>query len=141
VEGRLGEPLPFADEQFDGLVAMRVIKYVLDTEAALAELARVVAPGGTIVFDLCNGRSLARLGYPGGSIGFISPASIPDLLRHAGLIPVVVQPGPRLPHPLYQRARSSAAANVLARLERAADRFLPGGAGARSIVVHAVRGR
>jgi SAM-dependent methyltransferase len=141
VEGRLGEPLPFADAHFDGVVAMRVVKYVLDTEAALAELARVVAPGGTVVFDLCNGRSLARLGYPAGSIGFITPASVPQLLRRAGLVATSIQPGPRLPHPLYQRARTPAAANLLAQLERVAERLFPGGAGARSIVVHAVRGR
>jgi hypothetical protein len=52
-----------------------------------------------------------------------------------------IQPGPRLPHPLYQRAHGPAAAGVLARLERVAERLFPGGAGARSIVVHAVRGR
>jgi SAM-dependent methyltransferase len=141
VEGRLGEPLPFADGQFDGLVAMRVVKYVLDTEAALAELARVVAPGGTLVFDLCNGRSLARLGYPSGSIGFISPASVPQLLRRVGLVPVSAQPGPRLPHPMYQRAQGARAARLLAGVERVAARLMPSGTGARSIVVHAVRGR
>jgi SAM-dependent methyltransferase len=141
VEGRLGEPLPFADAHFDGVVAMRVVKYVLDTEAALAELARVVAPGGTVVFDLCNGRSLARLGYPAGSIGFITPASVPELLRRAGLVASSIRPGPRLPHVLYQRAQGPAAANALSHLERVAERVLPGGTGARSIVVHAVRGR
>ncbi len=42
------ESLPFADESFDGLTFTYLLRYVDDPGATLAELARVVRPGGTI---------------------------------------------------------------------------------------------
>jgi demethylmenaquinone methyltransferase/2-methoxy-6-polyprenyl-1,4-benzoquinol methylase len=45
VEGG-AEALPFPDGSFDGLTFTYLIRYVEDPEATLAELARVVRPGG-----------------------------------------------------------------------------------------------
>jgi demethylmenaquinone methyltransferase / 2-methoxy-6-polyprenyl-1,4-benzoquinol methylase len=42
------ETLPFADESFDALSFTYLLRYVDDPGATLAELARVVRPGGTI---------------------------------------------------------------------------------------------
>ena len=42
------ETLPFADEFFDALTFTYLLRYVDDPGATLAELARVVRPGGTI---------------------------------------------------------------------------------------------
>jgi demethylmenaquinone methyltransferase/2-methoxy-6-polyprenyl-1,4-benzoquinol methylase len=42
------ERLPFADAEFDHLTFTYLLRYVEDPAATLAELARVVAPGGTI---------------------------------------------------------------------------------------------
>lgn len=141
VEGRLGDPLPFDDASFDAIVAMRVVKYVADIEGALAELARVVAPGGSVLFDLANGRSLARFGYPRHSVSFVTPGAVPELLARVGLHPVTTLPGPRLPHPLYRRLRSARAARAAAHAEHALGRVLGRETAARSLVVHAVRGR
>jgi len=47
VEGR-AEKLPFADGAFDALTVTYLLRYVDDPGATLAELARVVRPGGTI---------------------------------------------------------------------------------------------
>ncbi len=41
--------LPFSDEQFDAAVSTQVYEYVEDIEAALAELNRVLKPGGRAV--------------------------------------------------------------------------------------------
>jgi len=41
--------LPFADDAFDAAVATQVYEYVEDIPAALAELRRVVRPGGRVV--------------------------------------------------------------------------------------------
>jgi demethylmenaquinone methyltransferase/2-methoxy-6-polyprenyl-1,4-benzoquinol methylase len=46
-EGR-AESLPFADASFDALTFTYLLRYVQDPPATLAELARVVRPGGTI---------------------------------------------------------------------------------------------
>ncbi len=42
------EQLPFADAAVDGLTFSYLLRYVADPQATLAELARVVRPGGTI---------------------------------------------------------------------------------------------
>ncbi|MFI5036512.1 MAG: class I SAM-dependent methyltransferase, partial [Acidimicrobiales bacterium] len=47
VQGR-GEQLPFADATFDALTFTYLLRYVSDPAATLAELARVVKPGGPI---------------------------------------------------------------------------------------------
>ena len=43
-----GEQLPFPDGAFDALSFTYLLRYVEDPEATLAELARVVRPGGTV---------------------------------------------------------------------------------------------
>src|SRR5580692_10585792 len=47
VAGR-GERLPFADASFDALTFTYLLRYVRDPQATLAELARVVKPGGVM---------------------------------------------------------------------------------------------
>ena len=42
------ESLPFADREFDALTFTYLMRYVDDPAATLAELARVVRPGGTV---------------------------------------------------------------------------------------------
>ena len=40
--------MPFADEEFDRVVASEVLEHIPDDETAIAELVRVLRPGGTI---------------------------------------------------------------------------------------------
>jgi len=47
IEGQ-AERLPFADASFDGLTFTYLLRYVDDPPATLAELARVVKPGGRV---------------------------------------------------------------------------------------------
>src|ERR1700733_7197626 len=47
IAGR-AEQLPFADNTFDALTFTYLLRYVDDPQATLAELARVVKPGGTV---------------------------------------------------------------------------------------------
>lgn len=47
VQGR-GEELPFADGSFDAVSFTYLLRYVADPEATIAELARVLRPGGTL---------------------------------------------------------------------------------------------
>jgi SAM-dependent methyltransferase len=48
---RLGEPLPYQDASFDLAVCALAIHYVDDRVAALAELNRVLRPGGALVLS------------------------------------------------------------------------------------------
>lgn len=46
------DALPFADGSFDAVVACLVFEHILAVDAALAEVARVLAPGGVFLFLL-----------------------------------------------------------------------------------------
>jgi SAM-dependent methyltransferase len=47
----LREPLPFADGSFDGIVSALVLHYLRDWSVPLAELRRVLRPGGWLAFS------------------------------------------------------------------------------------------
>jgi ubiquinone/menaquinone biosynthesis C-methylase UbiE len=48
----LGRPLPFADGAFDDVVASLVLHYLPDWTAPLAELRRVLTPGGRLILSV-----------------------------------------------------------------------------------------
>lgn len=58
-----GDPLPYPDAHFDGLVSMDVIEHVPDPAAWLTEAFRVVRPGGCVFITTPNyaSRSLVLL--------------------------------------------------------------------------------
>ena len=102
-QGRL-ERLPFAAGSFDAVVAADVLEHLPDLPAAVAELARVLAPGGSFVFDTVNrtfwswftgvfGLEQVLRMVPRGTHDwrlFIRPAELDRLLRGAGLEPVTI---------------------------------------------------
>ena len=45
----LGNPLPFANDAFDDVIASLVVHYLQDWTAPLAELRRVLTPGGRLI--------------------------------------------------------------------------------------------
>jgi ubiquinone/menaquinone biosynthesis C-methylase UbiE len=60
VEGS-ADALPFPNESFDVAYSFKVLAHVPDVERCLAEMFRVVRPGGRVVFDAYNRRSLRYL--------------------------------------------------------------------------------
>ncbi|HOU55255.1 MAG TPA: class I SAM-dependent methyltransferase [Myxococcota bacterium] len=60
LEGR-AEALPFPDASFDVAVSFKVLAHVPDVRAALAEMARVVRPGGAVAAEFYNRHSLRYL--------------------------------------------------------------------------------
>jgi ubiquinone/menaquinone biosynthesis C-methylase UbiE len=51
------EALPFADGEFDLVLCSQAIEHVLDADAAVAELARVLRPNGTLIISTDNARN------------------------------------------------------------------------------------
>jgi len=51
------EALPFGDAEFDVVLCSQVIEHVLDADAAVRELARVLRPGGALVISTDNERN------------------------------------------------------------------------------------
>jgi SAM-dependent methyltransferase len=55
----LGERLPFPDGSFDTVICYEVAEHVLDPDALLAEIGRVLCPGGRLVGSTPNSRLYA----------------------------------------------------------------------------------
>ena len=51
------EAIPFADGEFDLVLCSQAIEHVLDADAAVAELARVLRPDGTLIISTDNSRN------------------------------------------------------------------------------------
>ena len=57
----VGENLPFADGSFESVVCSEVLEHVEDPDAVIAEIGRVLRPGGVFVFSLPNRTLLSKL--------------------------------------------------------------------------------
>jgi ubiquinone/menaquinone biosynthesis C-methylase UbiE len=53
--------LPFADASFDVTCSFKVLAHVREIDVALAEMARVTRPGGTVIAEFYNPQSLRGL--------------------------------------------------------------------------------
>ena len=59
----LGRPLPYGDGEFDDVVLSLVLHYLRDWSAPLAELRRVLRPGGRLLLSVYHPLAY-KLGYP-----------------------------------------------------------------------------
>lgn len=96
----VGEALPYANGDYDAVVCVDVLEHVSDLTLVLAEVARVLRPGGLFLFDTINRNPLARLAtitmaedvlrlLPRGTHDpalFITPRELRDGLAKAGLV-------------------------------------------------------
>lgn len=98
--------LPLADGACDRVVAVQVLEYVPDLEQAVAELRRVLRPGGTAVLVDTDWRSCVWHTTDRGRTDAVLraweahfvhphlPAAVPELLRRDGMTSVRVRPVP-----------------------------------------------
>jgi SAM-dependent methyltransferase len=52
--GNLDNDFPFENDQFDCVIAMMVVEHLYDPFHAMAEIARICRPGGTVIVNLPN---------------------------------------------------------------------------------------
>ncbi|KUF08666.1 bifunctional 2-polyprenyl-6-hydroxyphenol methylase/3-demethylubiquinol 3-O-methyltransferase UbiG [Pseudoponticoccus marisrubri] len=97
----VGEDLPYDDASFDMVVCVDVLEHVSDLRRVLAEVARVLRPGGVFLYDTINRNPVSRLGaitvaedllglLPKGTHDpelFIKPEELRAALETAGLRP------------------------------------------------------
>ncbi len=57
----VGEALPYGDGAFDCVVCVDVLEHVADLQRVMAEVARVLKPGGMFLYDTINRNWMARL--------------------------------------------------------------------------------
>lgn len=95
VAGVLDSSLPFADETFDTVFSSEVIEHLLDVPTALAEMRRVLRPGGRLFLSTpYHGRlknlAMALLGFEkhydpaGPHVRFFTAKSLSHLLEQNG---------------------------------------------------------
>jgi SAM-dependent methyltransferase len=85
--------LPFVDAEFDRVVAAEVLEHIPDDQAAIAELARVLRPGGTMAVTVprwlpekvCWALSDAYHEVEGGHVRIYTRDELVAKLRDAGL--------------------------------------------------------
>lgn len=63
IETRAGDiyELPFKDDELDGLMMIRVTHHLKKMDKAIAELYRVLKPGGVAVIEVANKRTLPKI--------------------------------------------------------------------------------
>jgi SAM-dependent methyltransferase len=87
--------LPFADGTFDRVLCSEVLEHIEDDEGAMAELARVLRPGGTMAITVPRfgpefvNWALSEEYYdtPGGHVRMYRRSTLLDRLVRAGLVP------------------------------------------------------
>ena len=85
--------LPFADRSFDVVICSEVLEHIADNRTAVAELVRVLKPGGDLVVTvprflperICWALSRAYHHEPGGHIRIYRKAELMALLEAAGV--------------------------------------------------------
>ena len=117
---RIGQKLPLKDNSVDAAICMRVIKYVSDWDVAISEFRRTLRPGGLLVLEIANRISLARLGYRGLLIHFASVPETSALIERHGMRVRTIDPGSRMPFPVYRWAASPTRLRLVEGAERLA---------------------
>jgi methionine biosynthesis protein MetW len=98
---------PYPDDTFDTVVTLDVIEHMFDPVAFIAELHRLVRPGGHLVLSTPNIRKIQRMltllagrfprtsydpvGFDGGHLHYFTSADLRDLLTARGFEVVVVE--------------------------------------------------
>jgi SAM-dependent methyltransferase len=87
--------LPFRSESFDAIIAAEILEHLPDDAAAMAEIARVLRPGGTFAVTvpawlperICWALSREYHEVPGGHVRIFTRAELTGKLAAAGLEP------------------------------------------------------
>lgn len=88
--------LPFPDDSFDAVIVAEILEHVPDDAAAMAEIARVLRPGGTVAVTvpawlperICWALSRDYHEVPGGHVRIFTRGELMAKLTAAGLTPV-----------------------------------------------------
>lgn len=80
------EGLPFPDAQYDVLLSINTLYFVVEPESVLKEWARVLKPGGMMCIGLRSKESMENLGLHQHGFCLFEPDYVNCLLKHAGML-------------------------------------------------------
>jgi|SRR3989344_3744263 len=122
-KGDLNEKLPFQNNSFDGVVCIRVIKYVRNWREAIDEISRVIKPNGVFILEYPNFYSVQSLSrFYAGFLTF-KPTEINRCLLTSGFKILRSMNGVKLPFYLYKYINSESKLNKLLRIEKILDKL------------------
>lgn len=105
-DGQIAARLPYEDASLDVVLAAEIIEHIVDTQGFLAEIRRVLRPGGTVFLstpnllwwkyrlDLLAGRYLdvldyrLRFGTDFGHVRVFTPVLLRELVEEAGFVEI-----------------------------------------------------
>ena len=105
-DGQIAARLPYEDASLDVVLAAEIIEHIVDTQGFLAEIRRVLRPGGVVFLstpnvlwwkyrlDLLAGRYLdvldyrLRFGTDFGHVRAFTPALLRELVEEAGFVEI-----------------------------------------------------
>lgn len=122
-KGDLNKKLPFQDNSFDGVICIRVIKYVKNWRKAIDEISRVIKPNGVFILEYPNFYSIQSLSrFYAGYLTF-KPSEINSCLLASGFKIISKMHGVKLPFYLYKYIISESKLNKLLKIEKILDKL------------------
>jgi len=129
-----GLALPFADQSFDRVIAAEVLEHVVDDGQAMAELARVLRPGGRLAVTVPRwfpervcwalADEYHAPAVPGGHVRIYRRRQLLDRLRATGLRPLAAHHAHALHSPYWWLKCAVGVGNDESRPVQAYHRFL-----------------
>lgn len=124
VHHELNKPLPLKNKSADGIICIRVIKYISNWKGLLSEAARVLKSGGILIIEIPNTQSASGISRLYNSyITFTSTEFEAEALRNK-LIIAKRWAGVKLPFFLYSHAQNSLVLSALILVEGVLRAFL-----------------
>ena len=89
------EAMPFADASFDKVITCNTVYFWTSLTAGMAEIARVLAPGGRVVIGFLPKERMDRMNMPADIFTSCTPEDIQRAMAAAGLTnPRIEKPTP-----------------------------------------------
>lgn len=138
--------LPFRDSSFEAIVCFRVLKYVPDYRLAIAEMGRMLRPGGRLVLEISNLYSWEVLlqiierakGLNPTVLHFFRTKNVSKLLKQQNFEVISSAPTYKIPFFVWAHVRNRLALHVLSLFHRVLVAATPKEWLARGIILNCV---
>jgi len=135
-----GKTLPLRNNRLDGVICIRVLKYIPTWKQTIKETSRVLQKNGIFICEVANSSSVAHLGLKNAKYRLLNPDKVIEILRNTGFKINKIEPSVRLPFPLYTRIKNPKILNFFKKVERTLNILLPKKTLSRNILIASTKG-